>query len=522
MNKTNNEDLFLEALNFFKLEQFKEVKVLLKKVVDSDPRHTPSVFLLAQVFEKEEDYSSSETYYRVVINKDPNFFDARFRLGNLLYKEKKYSEAVDVFKKALHLKSDDYQSFFMLGNCYRVLKLWDEAIKSYYKVLHYEPNFSAVHLNLANCLRTQGFSNDALFHFQKALKSDPNNFTAQRGFSSFAAEILEITLKNKPYETYLEVLSKIKEIIKNEQFLFRYLHTHLLMNEHWEEGFRVFLDRFSKYEREKKGVEVEPKKIKGSLKGKHILIVKEQGLGDLVFFLRFLRNIKNKGAFIYLLAAKEFLPLFESLGVFEDVKIDVKDFKMDFDRSILAGDLPYVVDLKNESKLPLPFPMVPPSEALMIVKKELEQLGSGPFIAINWGKSFENKKNNFVRQFCESIKDIPGTFISTQYNPKGEDLEICKEILPSFFDFSRYNKSLDRMLSLLFLVDDYFGVSNTNTHFRASFNKEFSVFVPFPNHWYWTQKNRNLLWHSKGKAYFQGANKSWESALKYFITERSK
>ncbi|MCH1429279.1 MAG: tetratricopeptide repeat protein [Chlamydiales bacterium] len=515
--ESKSQNYYKLALEQYNQSNFLQVKHLLKKVIDENPKHIPSIFLLAQVLEKEGDFSSSKSYYDSVIKKDPNFFDARFRLSSILYQERKYKEAVEVLKKAIHLKSDDYQSYFILGNCYQALRQLDEASKAYYKALHYEPNYSAAHLNLANCLRLQRYSNDALFHYQKAIEIEPNNFNAQRAFASFASELLILTLKTKPYEVYQQALEKIKALMKNSQILFRYLHTHLLMNEHWKEGFRLFIERDSIQDRENKQVELYPKPFENSLKGQNILFVKEQGLGDTIFFLRFLRLLKGKEKNLHLISNEKFIFLFESLGYFKEIHSDIKDFSVDsFDRRVLVGDLPYLTSLNDDDPLPLPFPITPQPDSLQIVKRELEAIGPGPYIAINWGKSFENEENYFVKDFCHAIKDVPATFISTQYHPDEKDTQTFKEILPSFVDFSHYNKHLDRLVALLFLVHDYYGVSNTNTHIRGSFNKAFSVFVPYPNHWYWTQKDQSLLWFPKGRAFFQSSNGSWELALRHF------
>src|SRR5262249_16846668 len=81
-------------------------------------------------------------------------------------------------------------------------------------------------------------------------------------------------------------------------------------------------------------------------------------------------------------------------------------------------------------------------------------------------------------------------------------------------DFSHLNDDLEGMLALLALLDDYVGVSNTNTHLRAAAGKTGRVLVPCPAEWRWMNAGGESPWFPGFRVYRQDFNGSWEKAFR--------
>ena len=91
-----------------------------------------------------------------------------------------------------------------------------------------------------------------------------------------------------------------------------------------------------------------------------------------------------------------------------------------------------------------------------------------------------------IAPFAAALRDAPGTFIALQRNPQPGEIEsLAKSLGRPVHDFSDLNEDLEGMLALLALLDDYIGVSNTNTHLRAGVGKTARVLVPSPPDWRW-------------------------------------
>ena len=75
------------------------------------------------------------------------------------------------------------------------------------------------------------------------------------------------------------------------------------------------------------------------------------------------------------------------------------------------------------------------------------------------------------------------------------------------------NDDLEDALALLDLLDEYVGVSNTNTHLRAGLGKPARVMVPWPPEWRWLERGERSPWFASMPLYRQSADGSWDGAL---------
>ena len=110
---------------------------------------------------------------------------------------------------------------------------------------------------------------------------------------------------------------------------------------------------------------------------------------------------------------------------------------------------------------------------------------------------------------------MPGTFIAVQRNPQPGEIEsLSSEFGQPVHDFSELNEDLEGMLALMSLLDDYIGVSNTNTHLRAGVGKTGRVLVPNPPDWRWMMNHgRTSPWFPGFTVYRQSLNGDWDTAL---------
>jgi hypothetical protein len=75
------------------------------------------------------------------------------------------------------------------------------------------------------------------------------------------------------------------------------------------------------------------------------------------------------------------------------------------------------------------------------------------------------------------------------------------------------NDDLEDALALLDVLDDYVGVSNTNTHLRAALGKTAQVLVPFPPEWRWGTAGDESPWFPGFRVLRQTPQRTWDAAL---------
>jgi hypothetical protein len=80
-------------------------------------------------------------------------------------------------------------------------------------------------------------------------------------------------------------------------------------------------------------------------------------------------------------------------------------------------------------------------------------------------------------------------------------------------DFGAWNEDLEDALPLLAALDEYVGVTNTNTHLIAALGRGSKVLLPFPIEWSWTPRGGTSPFFPGFALYPQAIDGGWNEAL---------
>ena len=288
--------------------------------------------------------------------------------------------------------------------------------------------------------------------------------------------------------------------------------------------------------------------------GRHICVVREQGLGDEIYFLRFAPALHAAGARVTYCASGKIRGLLTRMPSISHVLEDITP-PADADAIILAGDLPHALGTLPSSPLPPvatdrpvgravdfacriavrigvfwppvppPLPLTPLADRLEEMRARLAQIGPPPYLGLTWrgGTSPSEQraviwtlyKEIGIAPLAAALSGAPGTFIALQRNPEPGEIDALSSALRRpVHDFSALNEDLEGMLALLALLDDYIGVSNTNMHLRAGVGKTARVLVPSPPDWRWMMNHaRTSPWFPGFTVYRQSLQGDWNIAL---------
>jgi hypothetical protein len=289
-----------------------------------------------------------------------------------------------------------------------------------------------------------------------------------------------------------------------------------------------------------------------NLAGRGICLVREQGVGDELFFLRFAASLKSRGADISHQAHPKLASMLERVPSLD--RIIAKDEPPpESDTAVLIGDLPRMLGRLPASPLSAPtpvpaegqpmiadafplglrvfFPEPPPPLALPALDKQVESLrkrlraiGPPPYLGVTWragtppaeqrGAAWALHKAIGLDALSPVLHAAPGTWIALQRNPAPDEIDKLAALAGvPVHDFSELNEDLEAMLALLALLDDYIGVSNTNMHLRAGTGRTARVLVPRPSEWRWLSAGDESPWFPGFRIYRQGVDGDWEQAL---------
>ena len=504
----------------------------------------------------------AEEKLRHAIRLWPEYAKAYDNLGVLLQQQGRLSEALQAYEQSIKLDGgnpesvENFRNALMLAGdaesyVARFQQELKEAVARYEQTLAEHPQVAEAHNNLGNALKEQHRYQDAIAHYKLAAALRPdytaplNNWGVALQEMEQPAEAVsyyEAALATKPDDTQvhsnlaaaLMELGRIEEALDHLQAAFylnadyqeaRYNLSLALLNlGRLEEGWRHYLYRGSVKQRQNAESFLEHP-MPADLAGKRVLLTRNQGIGDELFFLRFAALLKSRGAWVAYRAADKIAPIARRLSFIDQV-VGRHETLPDLDYLFSIGDLPLALGVKDLNSVPASIVLSPPDEALAAVDARLATLaGTGPLIGVTWRAGAdksdpETRKSRLpfkeipLEILAGLLRNLPGNILILQRQPKPGEIEAFSAALGRpVHDFSGVNENLDEMLALLARLDEYVGVSNTNTHLRAAVGRASRVLVPSNIlDWRWMSEGERSPWFPDCRVYRQTPEGSWMGA----------
>ena len=457
--------------------------------------------------------------------------------------------AVELIRRALDAdrKNADYHN--LLGVAYGELGRYDDALIALRRSLRERPASAEAHYNVGKVLEKRRELAGARDAFSRAAALDPRYPGARYmharallhlGEVDAAARELERALADDPddpwlvdhygkavsatrgHEAAIEFLAVAAARLPGSAMVRRSYAVALLAAGRFREGWREYLARGVTGESPRSEL---PALLASDLRGARVLLRSEQGLGDVIFFLRFLPALLDRGASVSILAPRKLVPLLARSGWFIEIHEDGPATALPAaDRVLYLGDLPAAVGADDARP---PIRLAPSTARVAEWRRRLAAFGSPPYRGVTWraGTDFRQERE-FGRDIRALFKEIDvavlgrtlrgraGTLVSVQRAPlPGEVGALAAASGLPVFDAAAMNDDLEDALALLDVLDDYVGVSNTNTHLRAALGKTGKVLVTFPPEWRWLAAGGESPWFPGFRVYRQTPQRSWDAAL---------
>lgn len=246
------------------------------------------------------------------------------------------------------LFGDDTQSFVQqmrfAAQAHRAGRL-DEAIGSYLRLLSVQPHHAELHNNLGVALRLAGKLEASVCHHRLSLAAEPDNpaLHSNLGNALRAANRLDeaathhfrsISLNRTYAEGFFNLALCLRDLGRVEESVgcftrslslepdnVRVKAEHaiaLLMRGEMEAGFAAYEVRKQLADWPKPDF-TKPPWLGGPIAGRRILLYPEQGLSDVLLFVRFARELKRRGAFVIVLCQALLKDLLASADYIDEV-----------------------------------------------------------------------------------------------------------------------------------------------------------------------------------------------------------
>jgi len=454
----------------------------LSRAVELDPDSPYTEWILARLLVKAKRYDSAFAHCQHAVKAMPNHPGLLNTIGKIYFTRGRYHDAIEVNKKAAALAPNNLAIQQDLGVTYNIVGRYDLAIPLLQSVYRNRPTDILALENLATTYSLAQRPQDAIALYENAFKLDPTNVEA-------AFRLCTLQLGAGQFERGWEKYGLRWAVINS-----RPLEQTDLKN---------------------------PGLLAGAI---HIYF--DQGIGDEVFFLRFVPLLKERGQRIHYCAGPQFEPIARRLDCFDEVIPATQIRKLIGRNSIAVGDLPRILGIRARSQIPRPLRLSPLAERVETMRKKLAAAGPPPYIGVTWRAGTRREhtdsalgggflfKEAPIEMIGAALRNLPGTVVVLQRHPdEGERETLERTSQQPANDFSKFNNDLEDMLALLSLLDEYVTVSNTNIHLLAGLGKAARVLVPLPPEWRWMMSGDESPWFPGFRLYRRDARLDWDRAF---------
>lgn len=519
--------------------------------------------------------------YKKVIEEDPEYLDAYYNIAMLYYNNKNYSDAIEYFEIVNRLNPDEkYETLPNLGTCYRMTEQLGMAKNTYLELLYIinnKKNNTNILFNkdeiysILGCIVSENLKNheklfESLYYFKKSYSLNKNTKSVNNLLSNYGLLCLDneyIDLSNQVYdnfdkcktseEKYLEqkynildcynlidkdeysdirenVLKlfdndrKYKEEYDKQQFN---CSLHYLRIGDYSRGFEYYMKRYINSQWKNNCIPQEiftkldyNKLWNGeSLINKSIMIICEQGYGDIFQFLRYVSLFHaNTKIYIFVKHMKNIKKTLKKMDMLKNA-IFIENINPDLEYSYFTFlmSLPYYFKT-NLTNIPPPIDSI--NTDIEVVEKWKSYFSNYKKIKIGFNLFGRGGPNEDVRSVpFSSIENIFNRIDATFFN-----LNLKKVDDISNSNIVQFSDSLDKDGPFIDTIEiiknmDYVVTSDTSVaHLAGMFAKRPIMLLKYHAEWRWLLYGDKTAWYPNMKIFRQRVKDgNWDDAIENVI-----
>jgi len=482
-----------------------------KNFYQTNQNHLDVLNNLGLLYVVDKKYELAEEHFKKANKLNPNEAKILLNYSNLLFAKLRYDDILNLDKNISEV-SDKTSSDELVGFKINVAKALfnkgriDDSLILLESLLQVSPVNSDVMLNIANIFLFKSDNDKAKFYFNKLL----NTRLESAGYNGLGLIELRNMNLDKAEHFFREAIKREPE---TSEFHYNLSHA-LLLKGNLDEGFKEYewrkkRDEFLKREFSK------PELSDEDIYGKRILVWDEQGIGDIIQFIRYFKILKQRGAIVIFQCAAGVINLIENAKYIDTLlprnSTEEPDVEYDFQISLLS--LPKYFNTTLET--------IPTESKYIFAKQDLVNHWKNHFqqfdkkkIGIVWAGNpkHSNDKNRSIKlkYFSKLFRLSNCQFFSLQ---KGFGLEQSAEFSGSLIVLDNKINNLSDTAAIIENLDLVISVDTSVAHLSAALGKETFVLLPFSPDWRWMAEINYSPWYSTMKLFRQQKEGDWGSVF---------
>lgn len=449
-------------------------------------------------------YAQAEQVYRQVLQVAPRHADALHLLGILAHQTGRAQMAVDALQQAVAIEPNNAIFLSNFASLLQALGKPAEALECCQRAIRADPNFADAYYNQGTIYERAGYLEQAVNSYRQAIARRPNYPMAHNNLG------LDLTEMGRPTEALLHYEQALRLDPNYARAHWNYSLT-LLMTGDFERGWTEYAWRLRCPELPTRQFP-QPYWDGSPLGGRTILLHAEQGLGDMMQFVRYAPLVQERGGRVIVECPPSLVRLLTRCAGVEQVFATGSPLPP-FDVHAPLLSLPGLFGT-NLGNIPAAVPYLHVDPALQAKWKQ-ELPGDGLRVGLVWQGRATHPRDRLrsmpLRQFVPLAKIEGVRLFSLQ---KGQGIEQLNEAgLFPIIDLGPRISDLADTAAILQQLDLLICVDTAPAHLAGGLGVPVWVLLPFVPDWRWLLHRSDSPWYPSMRLFRQGQVGDWDGVL---------
>ena len=434
--------------------------------------------------------------------------DARlhFLLGMILHRLGRDTEAIEPLRHAARLTPRDAAVFNSLGCVFHSLKDYSRAVENFQQAVALKPNQADLHYSLGNACFPLGEIEAAAAAFRRSVELNPQD---AQSWNNLGKTLKELNRLDESLAAYEQALA-----IQPDYVLAHYGYAlSLLASGNLPAGFREYEWRPQRMPREFP----QPKWRGESLSGRTLFLHAEQGFGDAILTVRYLPQLRERGARVILECRPELKSLF-TFSKCADVVIAYGETIPPFDcwTSLIsvAGILGVTLEtIPNR----VPYLTAPPGEKLPVDNPKIGLVWAG-----NPGHNDDAQRSLRLSELTPLLHTPGKDFYSLQV-PVPERDQLVLSTFRDLVNLGGHLKDFSDTAAAIAELDLVIAVDTAAAHLAGAMGKPVWLLLQHSPDWRWfLQCGEKTPWYPTLRLFRQAHRGQWTPVVTQVAEELRK
>ncbi len=498
-------------------KDFPQAVSFLERAIEADPLAALFRFYMGNVFFDMDDLDRAEGAFREALARQPDFADAHFRLGLVFEKKGDLQKASEHLCRAAETKPDFGPAWVKLSEISLRNKDYAQAGKAADIAVQLMPHDLAAHIAQALAYDSLDREEDALDALHRALLIRPDFLQAWDMLGSMCQRLGRLDEAESAFRKAIAVAgasidNEDGREVPEEDYSVHHWNLALLelLRGDFAHGFAHYRARFKKAGRAPRLPLPQPIWRGEELDGKKILLVGEQGFGDVLMMARFAPLLKAKGAKVVLLVHEALAEFMKASNLADGIICEAPRGQNGFDFQASLFDLPYRLKI-NLGIIPhapyLPSPLVDEASRLS---------GDGrPKIGVVWAgkKDYgdDRRRSLSLAVFSDLFNETDAQFYNLTRDLNPGDAEILSQ--HGVIDLSPKLTNFYETAKLVAQLDLIVTCDTAMAHLAGGMGKNVWTLLPFAPDWRWLLGREDSPWYPSMRLFRQSKKADWAEVV---------